>query len=113
MRSSSNPTLSLESYNIQLVELIQFSVDPTLPLKNDKIEVVELMQSLANLTLPLKNDVATTQVCFTASSELSGQGVTPFTYSEPPPSYRIASFDWDSQVGPHISFYTPFQIRVY
>ena len=53
------------------------------------------MQYLVDRTL-LESDVATTQVFFTVGSKIFGQGGTSFTLNEPPPSSKIASFDWNS-----------------
>ena len=50
-------------------------------------------------------------IFFTTSSELTQQGGTKLVSDQPPPSSRIASFDWDSLVEPRLPSDAPFQIK--
>ena len=56
--------------------------------------------------------MSTSHIFFTSSSELTKQGGTELTSDQPPPSYRIASFDLDSPVEPRLPSDAPFQIKV-
>ena len=87
-------------------------VNPTLPSKSDFHEAVELISVSINPTLPLESEVSTSDIFFTASSELTEQGGTELALDQPPPSSRIASFDWDSLVEPCLPSNAPFQIKV-
>ena len=106
-----DPTLLLES-DPDVIEPMSSLVNPTLPTESDFDEVVESISLLINPTIPLESDVSASHILFTASSELTEQGGTKPTLDEPPPRSRIASFDWDSLVEPHLPFDAPFQIKV-
>ena len=56
--------------------------------------------------------MSASHILFTASSELTEQGGTELALDHPPPSPRIASFDWDSLVEPRLPSHAPFQIKV-
>ena len=56
--------------------------------------------------------MSSSHIFFTASSKLTEEGGIELTSDQPPPSSRIASFDWDSLVEPHLPSYTPSQIKV-
>ena len=87
-----------------MIEPTLVLVNPTLPSESDFHEAVELIPLSINLTLPLESEVSASHIFFTASSEL--------TSDQPPPSSRIASFDWDSLVEPCLPSDAPFQIKV-
>ena len=55
--------------------------------------------------------MSSSHIFFTASLELTEQGGTEFTSDQPPPSSRIASFDWDSLLEPRLPSNAPFQIK--
>ena len=86
--------------------------DPTLPSESYFHEAVESIPLSINPTLPLESEVSTSNILFTASSELTEQGGTELASDQPPPSPRIASFDWDSLVEPRLPSNAPFQIKV-
>ena len=108
MSSLVDPTLPSKSDLYQVIELMQYSVNPTLPSKSDFHEVVESIPLLINPTLPLESEVSASHIFFTASSELIEQGGTELASDRPPPSSRIASFDWDSLVEPCLPSNAPF-----
>ena len=83
-----------------VIEPMSSLVNPTLPTKSDFDELIESISVSINTTLPLESEVFASHIFFTASSELTEQGVTEPASDEPPPSSRIASFDWDSLVDP-------------
>ena len=56
--------------------------------------------------------MSASHIFFTASSKLTEQGGTELVLDQPPPSYRISSFDWDSLVEPCLPSNEPFQIKV-
>ena len=56
--------------------------------------------------------MSASHIFFTTSSELTEQGGTELVSDQPPPSSRIASFDWDSLVEPCLPSNAPFQIKV-
>ena len=91
---------------------MQYLVNPSIPLESDPHQVVESMQSSINPTLHLESELYASHVFFNVSSELSRKGGTKFSFNEPPPSPRIASFDWDSLVEAFLPLDTPFQIKV-
>ena len=95
-----------------MIEPMSSLVNPTLPSESDFHAAVELILVLINPTLPLESEVCTSHIFFTASSELIEQGGTELASNQPPPSSRIASFDWDSLVEPHLPSAAPFQIKV-
>ena len=98
-----DPTLLSES-DPDVIEPMSSLVNPTLPLESDFHEVVESIPLSISPTLPLESEVSTSHNFFTASSELTEQGGTKLASDQPPPSSRIASFDWDSLVEMHLSF---------
>ena len=106
-----DPTLLLES-DPYLIEPISPLVNTTLPSESDFHEVVESIPLSINPTLSLESEVSTSHIFFTASSELTEQGSTELTSDQPPPSSRIASFDWDSLVESRLPSNAPFQIKV-
>ena len=77
-----------------VIEPIPSLVNPTLPTESDFDEAVESIPLSINPTLPLESEVSTSHIFFTASSELTEQGGTELALDQPPPSSRIASFDW-------------------
>ena len=95
-----------------MIELIPSLFNPTLPTESDFDEAVELISLSINPTLPLESEVSTSHIFFTASSELTEQGGTELASDQPPPSSRIASFDWDSLVEPRLPSDASFQIKV-
>ena len=95
-----------------MIEPMSFLVNPTLPTENDFDEVIESISVSINATLPLESEVSTSHIFFIASSKLTEQGGTKLTSDQPPPSSRIASFDWDSLVEPHLPSNAPFHIKV-
>ena len=106
-----NPTLLSES-DPNVIEPISALVNPTLSSQSDFHEVVESIPLLINPTLPLESEVSASHIFFTASLELTEQGGTELASDQPPPSSRIASFDWDSLVEPRLPSNAPFQIKV-
>ena len=56
--------------------------------------------------------MSTSHIFFTTSLELTEQGGTEIVSNQPPPSSRIASFDWDILVEPRLPSNAPFQIKV-
>ena len=91
---------------------MSYLVNPTLPSKSDFHEVVESISLSINPTLPLESEVSTSHIFFTARLELTEQGGTELASDQPPPSSRIASFDWDSLIEPRLPSDAPFQIKV-
>ena len=112
LQSSINPTLPLVSDLYQVIEPMPSLVNPTLPSESEFHEVVESNSVSINPTIPLESEVSTSHIFFTASSELTKQGDIELALDQPPPSSRIASFDWDSLVEPCLPFDAPFQIKV-
>ena len=106
-----DPTLLSESAP-HVIELMPSLVNPTLPSESDFDEAVESILVSINPTLPSESEVSTSHIFFTASSELTEQGGTELVLDQPPPSSRIASFDWDILVEPLLPSHTPFQIKV-
>ena len=72
----------------------------------------ELIPLSINPNIPLDIEVSASHIFFTASSEITEQGGIELASDEPPPSCRIASFDWDSLVEPHLPSDAPLQIKV-
>ena len=91
-----------------MIEPMSHLVNPTLPSESDFHEAVESILVLINPTLPLESEVSSSDIFFTAISELTKQGGTELTSDERPPSSWIASFDWDSLVEPRIPSDAPF-----
>ena len=106
-----DPTLLSES-DPYVIEPMSYLVNPTLPLESDFHEAVESIPLSINPTLPLESEVSASHIFFTASSEITEQGAIELALDEPPPSSRIASFDWDSLVEPRLPSDAPFQIKV-
>ena len=106
-----DPTLLSES-DPNVIEPMSYLVNPTLPSESDFHEAVKSIPLSINPTLPLESEVSTSQFFVIVSSKIYEEGGTQFALNEPPSSCRIASFDWNSLVGPHLPSSTPFQIRV-
>ena len=70
------------------------------------------MPSSINPTLPLESESSSSHIFFTSSSEPSGQGGTNLASDEPPPSSRIAFFDWDILDESFLPSDAPIQIKV-
>ena len=102
-----DPTL-LSKSDPDVIEPMSSSVNPILPSESDFHEAVESIPVSINPTLPLKSEVSTSHIFFTVSSELTEQGGTELASDQPPPSPRIASFDWDSLVEPRLPSTAPF-----
>ena len=94
-----------------MIEPMPYLVNPTLPSESDFHEEVESIPSSINPTLPLESEVSASHIFFTASSKLTEQGGTELASDQPPPSSRIASFDWNSLVEPRLPSDAPFQIK--
>ena len=106
-----DPTLLLESAP-HVIEPMPSLVNPTLPSESDFHEAVELIPSSINPTLLLESEMYASHIFITASSELIEQGGIETALEDPPPSSRIASFDWDSLIELHLPSVAPFQIKV-
>ena len=106
-----DPTLLSESAP-HVIEPISPLVNPTLPSESGFHEVVESISLSINPTLPLESEVSASHIFFTASLELTEQGGTELVSDQPPPSSRIASFDWDRLVESCLPSNAPFQIKV-
>ena len=96
-----NPTLLSES-DPDVIEPMSSLANPTLPLERDFHEAVESIPVSINPTLPLESEVSSSDIFFTTSSKLIEQGGTKLASDQPPPSSRIASFDWNSLVVPRL-----------
>ena len=105
-----HPTLLPES-DPYVIERMSSLVNPTLPLESDFHEVVESIPLSINPTLPLESEVSASHIFSTTSSELTEQGGTELASDQTPPSSRIASFDWDSLVEPHLPSDASFHIK--
>ena len=90
-----NPTLLSES-DPDVIEPMSYLFNPTLPLESDFDKAIESIPFSINPTLALESEVSASHIFFTASSELTEQGGTELASDETPPSYRIASFNWDT-----------------
>ena len=75
-------------------------------------EVVEPTPLLVDPTLHSESELNTTQIFYTARSELSEHGGIPLVSSIPPPSHGIISFDWNGFTQSCLPFANPFQIIV-
>ena len=106
-----DPTLLSES-NPDVIEPMSSLVNPTLPSETDFHEAVESSSLSINPALPLESKVSASHIFFSTSLELTKQGGTELISDQPPPSSRIASFDWDSLVEPCLPSNEPFQIKV-
>ena len=106
-----DPTLLSES-DPDVIEPISSLVNLPLDSKSEFHEAVESIPFSINPTLPLDSDVSTSHIFFTTSSKLTEQGGIELVSDQPPPSSRIASFDWDSLVEPRLPSDAPFQIKV-
>ena len=95
-----------------MIEPMSHLVNPTLPTESDFHETVESIPLSINPTLPLENEVSASHIFFTSILELTEQGDTELVSDQPPPSSRIASFDWYSLVESHLPSNAPFQIKV-
>ena len=101
-----DPTLLSES-DPDVIEPMSYLVNSTLPLESDFHEAVESIPFFINPTLPLESEVSSSHIFFTVSSEITEKGGIELSLDEPPPSSRIASFDWDSLVELHLPSNAP------
>jgi hypothetical protein len=74
-------------------------------------EVVGPIQSSIYTTLHLESEVDTTQVFFVASNSFRQGGISPVS-TEPPPSTKVISLDWNRLAEPHLPFCIPLQITM-
>ena len=95
-----------------MIEPMSPLVNATLPSESDFHKAVDSVKLSINPTLLLESEVSNSHIFVTVSSELTKKGGTKLASDQPPPSSRIASFDWDSLVEPRLPSDEPFEINV-